>query len=178
MPHPESHCQAVTFLDVNIVRPRSDHLLLHYILGGNLGDLKLSPSEPPRRGEALWRHTCFEAFVRPVKGTGYYEFNFAPSLQWAAYQFTDYREGMRVVEEVSPSRLDAQRDDHKYQLTALLNLSALHDLTGTTGWHLSISAVIEETHGNTSYWALAHAPGAPDFHHSDCFVCTLAVEEQ
>ncbi len=39
--------------------------------------------------------------------------------------------------------------------------------------HLALSAVIEERDGTKSYWALAHAPGAPDFHHADCFTLEL-----
>jgi len=34
---------------------------------------------------------------------------------------------------------------------------------------LGLSAVLEETNGRKSYWALVHRPGQPDFHHSDCF---------
>jgi hypothetical protein len=30
---------------------------------------------------------------------------------------------------------------------------------------LGLAAVIEELDGARSYWALRHAPGAPDFHH-------------
>jgi hypothetical protein len=36
-------------------------------------------------------------------------------------------------------------------------------------WQLDLAAVIEERGGRISYWALAHPPGKPDFHHSDCF---------
>jgi len=32
-----------------------------------------------------------------------------------------------------------------------------------------LSAVIEDISGGTSYWALAHPPGKPDFHHADGF---------
>ncbi|OYY67097.1 MAG: hypothetical protein B7Y49_00295 [Sphingomonas sp. 28-62-11] len=39
--------------------------------------------------------------------------------------------------------------------------------------HLALSAVIEETNGTKSYWALAHASGAPDFHHADAFAVEL-----
>ena len=35
--------------------------------------------------------------------------------------------------------------------------------------------VIEELDGTKSYWALAHPPGKPDFHHPDCFALTLAA---
>src|SRR3979490_1310679 len=47
---------------------------------------------PPPAG--LWQHTCFEAFLAAPGVAGYYEFNFTPTLDWAAYQFTDYRDGM------------------------------------------------------------------------------------
>jgi len=39
---------------------------------------------------------------------------------------------------------------------------------------LGLSAVIEETSGRKSYWALAHPPGKPDFHHTDSFALELA----
>jgi hypothetical protein len=35
--------------------------------------------------------------------------------------------------------------------------------------HVGLSAVVKETSGRQSYWALAHPSGKPDFHHSDCF---------
>ncbi len=38
---------------------------------------------------------------------------------------------------------------------------------------IALSAVIEETDGTKSYWALRHPPGPPDFHHPDCFALTL-----
>ncbi len=39
---------------------------------------------------------------------------------------------------------------------------------------VSLAAVIEEDQGPISYWALAHPPGDPNFHHPDCFVARLA----
>ena len=38
---------------------------------------------------------------------------------------------------------------------------------------VAISAVIEEADGTKSYWALAHPPGKPDFHHADGFALQL-----
>jgi hypothetical protein len=35
---------------------------------------------------------------------------------------------------------------------------------------LGLSALIEDSDGGKSFWALAHPPGAPDFHHADNFV--------
>ena len=45
------------------------------------------------------------------------------------------------------------------------------------GAKLALSAVIEELDGTKSYWALAHPPGKPDFHHPDCFALTLGAPD-
>ena len=37
---------------------------------------------------------------------------------------------------------------------------------------LGLSAILEEEDGTISYWALAHPPGRPDFHHPDCLALT------
>ena len=38
---------------------------------------------------------------------------------------------------------------------------------------LALSAVIEESAGRVSYWALRHPEGKPDFHHPACFALNL-----
>jgi hypothetical protein len=43
------------------------------------------------------------------------------------------------------------------------------DLPSGAARQLGVAAMIEETNGRRSYWALAHPPGKPDFHHADCF---------
>ena len=48
-------------------------------------------------------------------------------------------------------------------------------LMALADWRLGLSAVIEEKDGGTSWWALAHPPGKPDFHHDDCFAARLAA---
>ena len=49
------------------------------------------------------------------------------------------------------------------------DLACIVELARQEKWQLGLSAVIEELNGHKSYWALAHPPGKPDFHHSDCF---------
>jgi hypothetical protein len=41
-------------------------------------------------------------------------------------------------------------------------------------WRLGLSAIIEEASGRRSYWALAHPPGKPDFHHPDSFALRVS----
>ncbi len=171
--HPDSRCVAATRIDVEVARPRAGRLLLRYVVSGKIADLRLPPVVAAKRADGLWRHTCFEAFVRPASGPVYYEFNLAPSTQWAAYRFDDYRAGTSIVREIGPPRIESRSDGGSYTLLASLNLERVPDLAGDTAWHLGLASVIEDTGGRISHWALAHPPGKADFHHSDCFALEL-----
>lgn len=128
-------------------------------------------SEPTKsRRDELWRHTCCEAFIKTR--SGYYEFNFAPNGDWAAYRFTGYREGMGQPEIASPE-VGAHRHGDLWQLQAYLDLSGLPGLRDDDPLAIGLSAVIETKVGDISYWALAHPSDKPDFHHPDSFVLEL-----
>ena len=167
--HPDSRCFAAAHVEVEVARPRADSLVLSYIVTGRMSDIRMPPVMPAARSDELWRHTCFEAFVRASSGAEYYEFNFAPSTQWAAYRFSGYRSGMRVAAEISAPPIEVRSSPDCYTLQASLELDRLSDLPRKASWRLGLSALIEETSGHKSYWALAHPPGKPDFHHADCF---------
>src|ERR671919_495162 len=95
--HPDSLCQAVRQIEVDIARPRPDALVLSYTVTGTMSDILMPPVMAAARSDGLWQHTCFEAFVRVSSDAEYYEFNFAPSIQWAAYRFSGYRSGKRAA---------------------------------------------------------------------------------
>jgi hypothetical protein len=159
----------VTQIDVDIERPQAARLLLRYRVSGTINDLYLPPVISPTRAQELWQHTCFEAFLRCPPSAPYYEFNFAPSTRWAAYQFHDYRHGMQVASGVSAPAIEIEASPERFTLQASLGLDQLSNLPRNARWRLGLSALIEETNGRKSYWALAHPPGKADFHHSDCF---------
>jgi hypothetical protein len=163
--HPASPSGASIRIEADVARPYPGGLVLSYFVTGQIGDLCMPPVAAASRVDELWQHTCFEAFVGTSPGTAYYEFNFAPSTQWAAYQFSGYRSGMRVATAISAPRIETQSNPESYTLRASLELDDLPHFP----WRLGLSAVIEESNGRKSYWALAHPPGKPDFHHSDCF---------
>src|SRR5688500_15027063 len=96
--HPDSRCSAVRQIEVDTARPRADRLVLSYIVTGTMHDILMPSAVPPSRSDDLWQHTCFKAFVRCSSDAEYYEFNFAPSTQWAAYRFSGYRNGKRVLD--------------------------------------------------------------------------------
>lgn len=164
---------AVTGIEVDASRPGPGKLLLRYFVTGNPADLRMPSATMPARADELWRHSCFEAFVRAGPSTAYYEFNFAPSTQWAAYRFKGYRSEMSAARNIGSPRIEVRSEGGAYELRASLALDGLPDLPGDAVWRVGLSAVIEEVTGGMSCWALAHPPGKPDFHHSDCFALQL-----
>ncbi|MGB6314140.1 MAG: DOMON-like domain-containing protein [Pseudolabrys sp.] len=171
--HPESRSSVAQHVEVVVTRPRPEGLVLSYKLSGRVDDVYLPAVRPTAGGDELWQHTCFEAFVRASSGSEYYEFNFSPSTQSAVYRFTDYRNGMCVAAEVSTPPIDVRLDAQSFSLQAALALDHL-SLPRESSWRLGLSAVIEETNGNKTYWALVHPPGKPDFHHKDAFAYELS----
>lgn len=178
--HPDFPCAAVSSLTVDVVR-RGSGLALTYVLAGALRDLAIPAIAAPARTDGLWRHACFEAFVRPTPGKGalgegapgygYFELNLAPSTQWAAYRFTAYRAGMAQA-AIAPPAIAVVASDQQLTLTADLDLAPLPEFAAAP-WRLALAAVIEDRAGATSYWALAHPPGRPDSHHAAGFVLEL-----
>lgn len=191
--HPDSRCDALTGIDVEVARSGPRKLKLLFVLGGEPWHVKWPRPEAPARADGLWRHTCLELFVRAGDEEAYLELNLAPSGRWAAYRFARYREGMEIAGEIDEPRMDGEMRreplgrERRAQLEALgrdtlerygpsyltmraeLGLDQAAFLPLDVPWHLGLSAVIEEKSGRLSYWALAFPPGKPDFHHPDCF---------
>lgn len=176
--HPDSHSFSVRGVEASALRPRPGLLLLRYQVGGKMEGLRLPAPGAPARTDELWRHTCFEVFIQVPANAEYWEFNFAPSRQWAAYHFDGYRTGMRNAEEIRSPGFETQCADEGYTLQVRLELDQWPVAVQATTWSLGLSAVIEETDGQRSYWALAHPPGRADFHHAHSFALQLPVEAQ
>jgi hypothetical protein len=127
----------------------------------------LPEADDASRADGLWQTTCLEAFVREEGADGYREWNFAPSGQWAAYDFSSCREGMAEADVTAPPYIRLEDNLTWWAFGATISVDA------SKKWELALSAVLEEKDGTRSYWALAHAADKPDFHHPDCFVAKL-----
>ena len=163
--HPESAGEAVTGIEVDIAR-QGEVLGLRWVLTGRIADLAVPARTLSRRGDRLWERTCFEAFFADEEGEAYSELNVSPSTEWAAYRFTGYRAGMQAA-ELPPPRIEVEFAEDRLEIRVALKLRA----AGRR--RLGLSAIIEDANGAKSWWALAHLPGAPDFHHADCFQIDL-----
>jgi hypothetical protein len=156
--HPAKAVEAVTvFADIR----RGPSVLTYSVDGA----FPLNPAPAvSERTDGLWQHTCFELFVAPVEEDGYFEFNFSPSTQWAAYRFDGYRAGMADFPIDAPI-IESMENGAR----VVLDLGALPE----GEWRVGITAVIEERDGTKSYWALAHPGEKPDFHDAGGFVLTV-----
>lgn len=169
-PHPAYAPTPFMALEAELAR-RGGHLHLAFRVSG-ASALKTPPTTAPARRDGLWRTTCFEAFIRPDAGAVYYEFNMAPSGDWAAYRFDAYRRGMADAGVGAP-RIDWRIDGRAGLMTALLDLEAL---SPSPSARLGLSAVLESMAGEKSFWALAHPADKPDFHRADGFIARLPFE--
>lgn len=161
-PHPDTPPGPVARLRARAVR-EGGVLAVRFVLEGVLDQIALPPPTAPGRADELWKHTCFEAFVRAPGAAAYREFNLAPSGRWQAYDFTAYRE--RAPDPVvAPPAIS---------VSGALELIARLEAGPDGPWQAALTAVIETRAGARSYWSLRHAPGAPDFHHPDGFVLEL-----
>lgn len=172
-PHPETPCEAAARIEVNLARAAPARLALRYLVTGDIAGLRLPEPGERARADELWKHCCFEAFLLTGEGDGYAEINLSPSNRWAAYRFDAHRAGMANLEGLVLSHLTQRTSASQYELVATLDLAGVTGLSTDRPWRMGLSAVIEETSGAKSYWALAHAPGKPDFHHPDAFAFDL-----
>ena len=136
-------------------------------VGAPAESFKIPETDEPSRADGLWKTTCLEAFFRPAGEQSYQEWNFAPSGDWAAYDFASYRQGVTKAEIGAPPYI--RLEDNLTWWT----LGATVAVRSETNWEVALSAVLEEKDGTRSYWALAHPAADPDFHHPDCFVARL-----
>jgi hypothetical protein len=125
------------------------------------------PDGEPGRSDELWMTTCFEAFFREAGRKSYREWNFAPSGQWAAYDFSSERQGMKNAKVDQAPYIRMEDNFTWWTMGATIAVDA------DKKWELGLSAVLEEKDGTKSYWALAHAGDKPDFHSPDCFAARL-----
>lgn len=170
--HPDTPCRAVRSLEANVKRDWKQGLTITYVLHGDLTAIRFPAPAKPKHVDGLWQTTCFEAFVRDPGSKGYCEFNLSPSTEYAIYEFADYREGMQGG-YCSSARIDTASSGNRFELTAAIGFLRAFQVRAEGRLLLGLSAVIEETDGAKSYWALNHPVGKPDFHHADAFALVL-----
>ena len=120
-----------------------------------------------KRTDDLWQKTCFELFVKDLNTENYWEYNLAPSSNWAIYGFSAYRTGK--FDELSladiPIQITTQTDQFTLQCTI-----PLPKLLFNQKLKIGLATVIQDRNGDIYYYALKHAANKPDFHDERSFI--------
>lgn len=152
--HPVTPPGAIHTVDAELVRT-PDGVTAIFRAIGDIAQLAIPEAKPAERMDDLWKTTCFELFVAGA-GESYREYNLSPSTRWAAYDFDRFRDGMRNAP--ADIRIDCSSDSKALTLIAKIRTEMPNPA------RIGLSAIIEERDGKLRYWAVAFAPGEPDFH--------------
>lgn len=171
--HPSTATSAIRSVEVRVVRSEQNVLALTYRLMGDLAQVRLPLGDAEQTPRPLWQHTCCEIFIRRAGIESYHEFNFATSGAWTAYAFGHYRAGAPLVDDTLDPGIRVQSSRDTLELQASIHLDRLSALHACSRLALALAAVIEESDGGLTYWALVHPAGKPDFHHRDAFALEL-----
>lgn len=175
--HPTSPAPPACQMHVRWAWTQTGDLALDYRLAAPRRALVIPPRRTASRQDGLWRHSCCEAFLGVRGESGYREFNFSPSGEWACYAFADYRVPLAPPEVTRPDNAPhgrCQRHRHLWRLRARVPARLLPQEEGGHTLVLGLTAVVEALGGGLSYWALAHPAPVPDFHHPEGRLLVLA----
>jgi hypothetical protein len=167
---------AVRTIGVLAERPTAAELTLTFCLQGEIARIRVPPPALPQFAAELWQHTCFEAFVAIEGQSGYHEFNFAPSGEWAVYAFSDYRQGRTPRIDAHPT-ITVDITDSRLELKVILRLDTIAAEYCRVALQTGLSAVVEAIDGTRSYWAVSHPAERPDFHHRGSLTIRLGLPD-
>lgn len=163
--HPATPPFMADHIDASVEYLSEGRMSVRFELHCDTETLMLPEIDEPARRDRLWQTTCFELFIVRPDGEPYLEYNFSPSTEWAVYRFSGYRLGM-AEELVFRPDITCDFSERHFGLNAHFNLP---DQWRDERLAVGLAAVVEESDGTKSYWALAHPATKPDFHHRDCF---------
>ena len=165
--HPAFMPQAVESVAVRWGAVGTGRVMLRWRVDGGQ-KLLVPPRRSPARADDLWKTTCFELFLA-FEGGRYREFNFSPSGQWAAWDFSGYRSRTGDYTPVAIPSISADSGHRVFTTTVFIDAA---ELAGARA--ASLTAVLQEKDKRLSYWAARHPDLNPDFHNPACFVIPLA----
>ena len=161
--HPATPCPVDLTLSVSLSAWHEDgepRVQLDFEATGEVQRLRIPVAvASPSQADGLWKHSCFESFMANAQGTGYQEFNCAPSGQWAHYHFASERQREEQRNNPSASGIAVALTASSLHLSARLPVQMPSD---SLQW--GFTAVLELEDGSLSYWALHHPKPQPDFH--------------
>ena len=167
--HPAYPPARLSGVEAKVIGFDADWLRVRWRIDG-AQDLVVPPFAGRGRADELWQTTCFELFLRPEGSEAYIEVNLSPSERWAVYDFSAYRDGMAE----RPASREPDCTIRQGSTFAIFDAAIPRDVLPALPAAANFTAVIEETGGVKSFWALSHPAAKPDFHDPACFTAELA----
>ena len=171
--HPANPPRFQQRIEATLSQADDGSLQVGYAVHGINLDLRVPTPHAPAPADALWKTTCCEIFLGAVGQSGYREFNFSTSGQWACHDFADTRRPAPGPFDCPAPKLACERGEDLLTLTATLPPAALPQADTL---RIAVTTILEAAGGHLGYWALAHPPGKPDFHHHAGFVLSLGAQ--
>jgi len=174
-PFPTGGVDAVEGIEYGVWRDGTK-LRAEYDIYGLLGHLVIPPigeGSVIKRCDELWKHTCFELFVKDADAQveDYFECNFSPSEDWNIYSFESYRTGMVPAAVKAEPVIVIEKTAKIFSLAAEVDLDGFIPALGEID--VGVSCVVEGVGGLFGYWALSHPRDKPDFHDPRCFLMSF-----
>lgn len=173
--HPENPPGSVRQVGVTLLQKPDGSLTLAYAIHGPGSFMRIPSAENPVPTDELWRTTCCELFIGTGDGRSYREFNFSPSGQWTAYDFSDYRVKTPAQPRLPAPRIRSDHFENRLRVDAKLPAGALPIGAGLP---CALAVIVEAHDRQLGYWALAHPGERPDFHHRSGFTLCLDTAVQ
>ena len=161
--HPECAPGVIHTISATIA-PTATGCRATFVVHGDIAAITVPPRDITGRFDDLWKTTCFEIFWSH-DGTSYREFNLSPSTRWACYDFDGFRAGARDA----PAEVAIEFAASGEMLTLSAEITSSLPLPAT----VALNAIIRDADGANRFWALAFAPGAPEFHSATCRALSL-----
>jgi len=117
-----------------------------------------------RRGDELWKQTCFELFLAKSTGSDYYELNFSPSFVWNFYYLSEYRAEPSEVEIEKEPKIESCKNSESYKISFEIELKTF-DFDS-----YNVAAILLPKQGERTFWSVHHYNHVPDFHNRENFL--------
>ena len=167
--HADSVETETTEILANCYYQAANTLSLSFTVRSRIENIILPDRRNGNRVDRLWETTCFELFIQRNDATAYSEINLSPSTDWAIFQLDGYRKNRRDDLDAAISGTKVQLSNDRLSISTRITLP-LFTRSACEDYRIGLASIIEDRTGAKSFWALTHPPGAPDFHHADCFI--------
>ena len=128
---------------------------------------KISSSDPNKFKSGLWKEDVIELFLKEIGSESYYEFHIAPSGEWWAAQFSEYRELQRELSELQLSPGAHLLSDASLETTLFIPLDVL-GFNQEKKLEFHVSAIFGDEK-KTYITSGSSIGGKPDFHLSSLY---------